>query len=175
MNKSKTIVLTGAFLILISIARAQTGGDFTITQSVVAAGGNRQSNGGTFSVDGTIGQSLAETNPSSGGIFSLRSGFWLPQFAPTAAGASLSGRVKIEGASGKGIRGAQLTLTNAATGEIFTARSGVFGAYRFEDVRVGQTYILTVSARRFSFVQNTRFITLLDELSGVDFFGAEQF
>jgi hypothetical protein len=83
--------------------------------------------------------------------------------------------VRVEGASGKGIRNAQLTLTSAATGEVFTARSGIFGAYRFDEIPVGQTYILTVSARRFSFVQNTRIITLLEELTDVDFVGTAQF
>ena len=157
-----------------TIASAQTGGDFTISQAVVAGGGQQSANG-AFSLGGTIGQPIAETSPSGSGDFSLQSGFWIAQFAPTAAGASLSGRVKVEGASGKGIRNAQLTLTNTATGEVFTARSGFFGAYRFDDVRVGQTYVLTVSARRFSFVENTRVIALLDELTDVDFTGAEQF
>jgi len=77
--------------------------------------------------------------------------------------------------SGKGIRNARLTLTNTATGEIFAAQSGVFGRYRFEDVPTGQSYILVVGAKRFSFVENTKFITLLDELTDVDFVGAEQF
>jgi len=177
MNKSTSTNFFGAFLMLlfVSIANAQTGGDFTITQSVIAGGGGQQSVGGTFSLDGTIGQAIAETAPSSGGGFTVRSGFWTSSFTPTAAGVSLSGRVKVEGASGKGIRNAVLTLTNAATGEVRTARSGVFGAYRFDDVPAGQTYVLIISARRFSFVENTRIIALFEELTDIDFVGAEQF
>lgn len=175
MNASKPIKFFVAFLIFVSIAHAQTGGDFTIKQSVIAAGGGQNAVGGTFSLDGTIGQSLAETSPSGGGIFTLRSGFWIAQLAPTASAASIGGRVKVTGASGKGIRNAQLTLTNTATGEAFTVRSESFGAYRFADLPVGQTYILSVTARRFSFAENTRVIALSEELTDIDFAGAEQF
>ena len=139
---------------------------------VVIAGGGQQTTGGTFSLDGTIGQAIAG-NASSGSQFALSPGFWnLNALAPTAAGTSISGRVKTE--SGKGIRNVTLILTNA-TGESFYAQSGVFGGYRFEDLPTGQSYVLTVSARRFSFVQNTRFIMLLEELTNVDFIGVENF
>jgi hypothetical protein len=49
-------------------------GIFQITQSVIAGGGGR-STSGTYSLDGTIGQCLAGTE-STGGRFSLLSGFW---------------------------------------------------------------------------------------------------
>ncbi len=74
-------------LALTVCAWAQSGGTFTITKSVTAGGGG-QSTGGTFIVDGTIGQSLAGTN-STGGVFSVDSGFW----ADAAAPATLSGTV----------------------------------------------------------------------------------
>ena len=170
-----TLWLLALLIFSTSQINAQTGGDFTITQSVIAGGGGQQSAGGTFSLDGTIGQAIAESAPISGGAFTLRSGFWNSQFTPTAAGVSLSGRVKVESTSEKGIRNAILTLTNAATGEIRTARSGVFGAYRFDEVPAGQTYVLSISARRFSFVENTRIIMLSEELTDIDFVGAEQF
>ena len=51
---------------------AQSGGTFSITKSVIAGGGGRVA-GGTFTVDGTIGQSVAGTT-SAGGAFSLKSG-----------------------------------------------------------------------------------------------------
>jgi len=129
---------------------------------------------GTFSLDDTIGQSLAGDN-SAGGNFSVRGGFWTAQPAPTAAGANVSERITVDDASGKGTRNVQLTLTNAATREILYARSGLFGSYRFEDVPTGQSYTLTVSARRFTFVPNTRFIMLLEELTDADFVGTGQF
>jgi hypothetical protein len=64
-----------SLILLISFsASAQTGGQFAITQSVIAGGG-QNSAGGAFSVDGTIGQTLAG-NTLTGGAFSLASGFW---------------------------------------------------------------------------------------------------
>ncbi|MGH9948332.1 MAG: hypothetical protein ACRD6X_14210, partial [Pyrinomonadaceae bacterium] len=53
---------------------AQSGGDFVVSKSVIAGGGGRTA-GGTFTVDGTVGQSLAGTT-STGGSFNLQSGFW---------------------------------------------------------------------------------------------------
>lgn len=52
---------------------AQSGGSYEIKPSVIAGGGARLS-GGTFTTDGTIGQSVL--GASSGGTFSLDAGFW---------------------------------------------------------------------------------------------------
>jgi len=56
-----------------SLTIAQSGGSFTITKSVIAGGGGSAS-GGSFTVDGTIGQAAAGTI-SNGGTFSVESGF----------------------------------------------------------------------------------------------------
>ncbi|MEP6705613.1 MAG: carboxypeptidase-like regulatory domain-containing protein [Acidobacteriota bacterium] len=146
---------------------AQTGGPYDLSHNVIAGGGGSQSIGGPFAMTGTVGQNLAGT-VSTGGGYGLRGGFWASQaFAPTAAGTSISGRIRT--ADGQGIRNVSLSLTNAVTGEISTALSSSFGYYRFEEVLVGQTYILTVRAKRFSFDPDTRVITLLDELTNEDF------
>ena len=70
-------------MVLLSVgAVAQSGGNFTIEQSVIASGGGT-SNGGSFTVESTSGQAVA------GGLignqpFNLFSGFWTPDsFAPT--------------------------------------------------------------------------------------------
>ena len=55
-------------------AFAQSGGTFQIEKSVIAAGGG-QTSGGQFTLNGTIGQSLAGTN-TTGANLSLLSGFW---------------------------------------------------------------------------------------------------
>ncbi|MEO8574881.1 MAG: carboxypeptidase-like regulatory domain-containing protein [Pyrinomonadaceae bacterium] len=148
-------------------APAQTGGGYDLSHNVIASGGGSQSTGASFTLDGTIGQGIAGT-VSSGGTLTVRGGFW-PQnaFAPTAAGTSISGRIRT--ADGQGIRSVSLSLTNASTGEISTTLSSSFGYYRFEEIPVGQIYILTVSAKRFSFNPDTRVITLLDELTDEDF------
>lgn len=56
------------------VAAAQSGGAFTIEKSVIAGGGAQNLAGGSFSIDGTLGQPLA--GRSSGGGYDLQSGFW---------------------------------------------------------------------------------------------------
>lgn len=166
-KKNKFMVVCLILTLLTTIASAQTGGDFAITQSVIAAGGGQQSTGGSFSLDGTIGQAAAG-NAISGAPFAVTSGFWnFNALAPTAANASISGRILA--ADGRGIRNVIVSLTNALGGEIRFANSGSFGYYRFEDIPVSETYILTVRSKRFVFVPDTRVITLLDELTELNF------
>ncbi len=148
------------------IGSAQTGGTYDLSHSVIAAGGG-SSTGGGFTVEGTVGQHLAG-RLSGGGSFRVRGGFWaFDALAPTAAAVSISGQIRT--ADGSGITSVRIVLTNAATGETFNALSSSFGHYRFDEITVGQTYILTVSAKRFTFNPNTQVISLLDELTGVDF------
>ena len=41
--------------------------------------------------------------------------------------------------------------------------------FRFDNIPAGQTYIVTVRARRFTFANPSRAISVTDELAGVDF------
>ena len=161
-TKFNTAILL--FCLTVSVA-AQTGGSFTITQSVVANGGGASS-GGTFAVNGTTGQPAAGTN-STGGVYGVNGGFWQNQLAPTAAGVSVSGRVTT--ADGRGIRGAKMTLSNSNNQTVITAITGSFGYYRFDDITAGQTYVLSVISKRFSFVVSSRLLSVNDELADEDF------
>ena len=60
---------------------AQSGGPYEIKKSVIASGG-AQSDGGTFSIRGTIGQGSAGTY-NGNGRYAARSGYW-PSQAPRA-------------------------------------------------------------------------------------------
>ena len=167
MNQSKAILLFIALLFFVLITNGQTGGDYTITQSVIANGGGQNLAGGAFTLDGTIGQAVAG-NALTNSPFAVTSGFW--NFTPmgaTASGVSLSGTLKTE--RGIGIRRVALTLTDATTGAIFYASSGINGYYRFEDVPAGRGYILTIRSKLYSFVPNTHYIMLFEELTDVDF------
>ncbi len=54
-------------------------------RSVIAAGGGTSS-GGSFSIDGTIGQADADPlQPSTGGVFSISGGFWFTVSATSDA------------------------------------------------------------------------------------------
>ena len=90
----------------------------------------------------------------------------IPSFA-SASSTTVSGHVRT--ARGNGIRNAWVTLQSSNGGYLQTVYTGIFGSYEFTDVPVGETYFLTVSSKRFSFVPNTRVITVLDELPNEDF------
>lgn len=172
MNKIDKAKLSSTGLVLLAVmitafpALAQSGGQFAITKSVIAGGGV-ESSGGQFSLGSTVGQTVAG-GPARGGTFGLTSGFWnFTPSSPTAAAVGISGRIQTF--DGQGIRNVSLSLIDATTGETRSAISSSFGYYKFENIYVGQTYILTVSAKRFQFEPNTRIITLLDELTDEDF------
>lgn len=159
-----------AIAILVLAAAAvyaqSSGGTFSVISSVVGGGGGTSA-AGTFSVTGTAAQPGADDN-MSGSTFSMRSGYWQPSvFAPTAAGASISGRVTTPG--GMGLRNAVITLTGASLTQPLIARTGAFGYFTFTDVEVGHSYILSVSSKRYGFGQATQFFTLLDSLTDVVF------
>ena len=156
-------------LLLGGAARAQTGGNFAVTQSVIASGGGQNSTGGTFSLDGTIGQTIAGTN-SANNPFAVQSGFWTsPSLAPTAAGVSIGGRVLV--GENNGLENAVVYLTDQ-TGEVRVTRTGSFGYYRFDDVAAGQTVIITVASRRFQFAPLV--VGVNEELTNVNFFSLQQ-
>jgi hypothetical protein len=99
------------------------------------------------------------------GVSSL-SPFAIGALAPTAAGISISGRVIT--ASGQGITNSVLTLSDSS-GHVRTARTAGFGYYRFDDVQAGETYVLSVSSKRFAFQDPTRIISVQDDISDADF------
>jgi hypothetical protein len=161
-------ILFAITLLTVSTATtfAQSGGDFTITQSVIAAGGGQQTNGGMFSVDGTAGQPITGNAVGSTSL-AITSGFWnFTPTAPTAATVGVGGRVMT--ASGAGIRNAAVTLT-AQDGLRKITYTSSFGYYRFDGVRSGEAYVLSVSAKRFTFAQPTVVIGVFDEMTGLDF------
>lgn len=166
----KTLVIL--ILLLAAALSAQTGGTYDLSHSVIAGGGGSQSVGGQFTLDGTAGQNLAGTE-SSNGPYQIRGGFWsFDELAPTAALVSVSGSIRtFDGAS---IRNIVITLTNLSTGEARSARSTSFGHYRFDGVQAGEAYLITVTSRRYTFESNTRILTVLGDLTDVDFAASAQ-
>ena len=146
---------------------AQAGSPYDLSHAVIAGGGGSESPGGTFKVAGTIGQNLAG-GLSTGGSYSLLGGFWSPPpLAPTAASVYVSGRIRT--AEGGGITNVRVILTDAMTSETFAALSSSLGYYRFEEIAVGRTYILSVSSKRYTFDPATRLLIIVDELTDEDF------
>jgi hypothetical protein len=145
---------------------AQTGGQFTIEQSVIANGGGTSS-GGVFSVAGTNTQSVAGTLSTSV-QFGIHGGFWqgAPPISPTAATVSVSGRIVT--ADGRGIRMVKVTMFRS-DGTSQTALSSSFGYYNFDDVLAGQNIVITASAKRYAFQQPTVIVYVGDNLSDINF------
>lgn len=165
------VLVVALLLVLAAAAHGQTlsGGTFTLEKSVVAGGG-RENQSASMSAHGTSGQTVAG-HQSSGGNFTVYSGFWTPEtFAPTAATAAVGGRIL--SASGKGIRNVMITVT-APSGESRTTLSGASGYYRFDAITVGETYIFTVSAKRFRFNPPTQIRQITEDAPDINFIAIE--
>lgn len=110
----------------------------------------------------------------AGSTFGTNLDFALARFgsscSPPAANVSVSGRVTT--AAGQGLPNALMTLTDS-TGQTRQARSSSFGYYRFEDVTAGETYVLTVNSKRFTFAVPSRVISVSDDVTDADFIASE--
>jgi hypothetical protein len=88
------------------------------------------------------------------------------QLQPTAAPASVSGRVL--DSFGSGISGARLTISDAQTGATWSTLTNPFGYYTLEGPEAGNFYIMTVSHKRYTFASDTRTFTLNEDLTDFD-------
>jgi len=84
----------------------------------------------------------------------------------TAAGVTVSGRAL--NSFGRGVPRSVVTLTGP-DGVVRSAITNPFGNYSFEDVPAGETYVLSISDKRYLFGEPTRVVTVTDDLSNVDF------
>jgi len=155
------IIISASF----TIAQIASGGQFTVTQSVVATGGNSMQ-GGQFKVEGTTGQAVAGQKATNQ-AFGDHAGFWNPEaFAPTAAHVSLTGRVLT--ADGRGIQKVRITITSP-DGVTYSSLSGPFGYFRFDDVEVGMTYVFSVTSKWYQFSQPTIVRNIVDYADDLNF------
>lgn len=153
-------VTSGAF------AQIATGGPYTMEQSAVASGGG-SSTAGVYMIEGTVGQPAVGTGTTGTGYF-LRGGFWTPApFGPTAANVSLSGRVIV--GHGIGIKNAQVVLSGGKLSSPMVATTNQLGLFVFEEVEVGQTYVLSVFSKRFTFAEPVKFMTIFESLTDINF------
>lgn len=74
----------------------------------------------------------------------------ITSFVPTGASVFVKGRVLSQ--TGRGISGAIVTLTNQA-GISQTVKTNPFGYFVFNEIEVGQSYIITVSSKQYQFSQ----------------------
>ena len=81
----------------------------------------------------------------------------------TAATTSVSGIAM--SASGRPVAKARITIAGS-NGEIRTVLSNAFGFYRFDAVPVGETYVVSALAKRYTFVPQT--INVTDQVSSLN-------
>jgi len=87
--------------------------------------------------------------------------------SPTAAPATVSGRVGNE--RGKPVARVLVTIISLSTGEYLQTQTDMFGRYSFENLPTGDDYLVRVYSRRYAFTPNNRHISLLENLSDLDF------
>ena len=87
-----------------------------------------------------------------------------PCLAPTAASVTVAGRVV--SSNGRSVSKAFVKLTNS-NGETRIALTNPFGYYRFYDVEVGTTYILSAVSKQYRF--DPQVVTVLEEMENFDF------
>lgn len=98
------------------------------------------------------------------GMANVDIGAFESQLSPTAANVSVSGRVLT--ADGSGLINATVILTDTL-GNSRTAVTTSFGYYRFDEVRAGETYILSVASKRYQF--NPQAVNVLEEINELNF------
>ncbi len=86
--------------------------------------------------------------------------------APTAASVSISGRVIDP--YGRGIRGA-MVMVQGMDGVARTVYTNSLGYYRIDELPVGESFVVTVSARRYAFAAPTQFVNLADSINDLNF------
>lgn len=87
---------------------------------------------------------------------------------PTAAEVSLSGRVTTD--TGAGLRNATVIISDE-NGNRRSVTTGALGYYQFDGIEAGQTYVVSVSAKRFRFASKA--VTVNDTATDVNFVGQE--
>ncbi len=99
--------------------------------------------------NGTWTLTISDNAAGDTGPINVGTALQVTYSAITAANASISGRlVSFEGHP---IGNAEISITDANSGEVRVARSSPFGRFRVDDLAVGNTYIISVRDKRYLF------------------------
>jgi hypothetical protein len=149
-------------------AQIASGGAFKLNRAVIANGGGQSTDAvnNRYRINGTAGQSAAGyglTTPR----FGLISGFWNMVNAPTAASASISGR--IVSPNGAGIRNVSVSLEGGSLTTPRTALSSSFGYFSLDDIEPGRIYVITITSKRFGFANPTQAVAVFGNVTDLVF------
>jgi hypothetical protein len=143
----------------------KAGGNVTLTYTVKILSGAGTSRTLNTLIYDFSGSSYHYNNDFSSTFVIAR--IFLP---PTAANVSVDGRVMLE--AGNGVRNATVILTEA-NGTQRTAVTGSFGYYRFDEIEAGQTVVVSIRSKRFTFNPSSRIVSLTDSVADLDFIAQE--
>jgi hypothetical protein len=95
--------------------------------------------------------------------------FFPPVFAPTAANVTVGGQVSTT--LGQGVANVRVTLTDG-NGVSRSALTNNFGRYRFENVAVGQIYVVGAASRKYRFEPPSQVVQIDDARDDLNFTAA---
>jgi hypothetical protein len=149
-------------------AQVASGGTYTLNRAVIANGGGESTDpvNNLYRVDGTAGQVAAGYGMTST-RFGLISGFWDLVNRPTAANASLSGRILSP--DGLGIRNVSVILEGGSLTTPRTTLSSSFGYFSFDDLEAGQIYVISISSKRYGFANPTQTVSVFGNVTDLVF------
>lgn len=91
------------------------------------------------------------------------------QTVPTAAEVSVGGRITT--ADGRGIRNIRVTVSGGDLAGPRSAITSAFGYWQVEGLTAGQSYVVSVGAKRYLFDPPARLVSPTDSMADVDFVG----
>jgi subtilisin-like proprotein convertase family protein len=144
-------------------------GPYNLPGSTIGGTGTQtlMGNFGGTNANGAWNLYVRDRSPASDRVGNLAGGWGLEFVGPTAAGASISGRVAT--ADGRGLRNATVAVTGNSLSSPIVATTGSFGYFAFEGLATGETYVVTVNSRRYSFSAPSRVISLVENVVDADF------
>jgi hypothetical protein len=75
--------------------------------------------------------------------------------------------------TGRGLRNATVILTGNSLNEPRKVVTGEFGYFAFDDLTPGETYVVTVNSKRFSFQMPSQVVALTDTAVEIRFVALE--
>lgn len=109
--------------------------------------------GATPTASSTVNTMNISTKPATGRIYT---------FSPTATASSSSISGKVLTGEGRGLVNAIVILTDSQ-GTIRTARTSSFGSFRFDELESGQTYVISVKSKQYTFVPQA--VSVFDDIN----------
>jgi hypothetical protein len=97
----------------------------------------------------------------------INGGWGLEFLSSTAANSSIAGRVTTS--DGRGIRNAKVTISGDSLPQMRVATTTSFGYFTFDCLATGQTYVVTVNSKRYTFSVPSRVVSLVDNVVDLDF------